>query len=266
MNLYLFEIRSYIRSAIIWIASIILMFMLLMNGMFPLYMDAADSIEAVLANFPPAFAQAFGIAIGKMFTFGGFYSFSFGYISLIAGVMASSLAITVFAREKKAKSLDFILTKPISRTKIFFNKLFACITILFMVNLVYEIFFVIVYYAVGEGDASLGRVIYGGAGVFFTQLLFLGFGIVFALTAKKIRSISGTGTLFGVTAFILSSLANVLEEETMYYIAPLKYFEPYRIFDGENYEGKFVVAAILILAVCLSVAYWKFIKSDTRQV
>lgn len=266
MNVFFFEIRSYLRSAITWTISIIVVFILMMYGLFPLYMDAAATLDSVLENFPPAFAQAFGIAINNMFSFGGFYNFAFGYLALMAGIMAVCMAITVFAREKKSKSMDFILTKPISRAKLFQSKLFACVAILLTMNVLYEIFFLFVYQSKGANEVSLAGALYAGAGIFFTQLIFLAFGILFSVTAKKIRSISGVGTIFGITAFILSSLANVLEEEKIYYISPLKYFEPDGIFKGENYEVGLIIASILIIAVCLGIAYRIYIKSDTHQL
>lgn len=266
MNIFFFEIKSYLRSAIGWMLSIIVILMLLMLGMFPMYMDAAEEVQKILENFPPAFAQAFGIAIESMFSFGGFYNFSFGYISLLGGVMAASFAITVFAREKKSKSMDFLLSKPVSRNQIFFMKLSACLALLADCNIIYILLFIGVYNAQGDGAISTGRVILAAAGLFFTQMIFLALGVLYAILAKRIRSISGTATIIGLAAFILSSMANVLDEKKMDYIAPLKYFEPERIFEGENYEVGFVIAAGIIFIVSIAVAYTKFVKSDAHQV
>ncbi|MFV0466625.1 MAG: ABC transporter permease [Lachnospiraceae bacterium] len=266
MNLFYFELKLYLKSAIGWLISVVAILILLMVGLFPLYMNAEEEINQILQNFSPVFAQAFGIAISDMFTFGGFYNFSFGYISLLAGVMAASLAITVFAREKKAKCLDFILTKPMSRKGIFLYKLAMSLAVLISFNLIYNLVFLWIYQVGGDNGVSFGSVLHAGMGLLYTQLVFLAVGILFGVLARRIRSVSGTATIVGLAAFILSSLANVLDDEKMDYIAPLKYFAPDRIFKGDNYQASLVVAAFIIITACLAIAFTKFVNSDARQV
>lgn len=263
MNVLGMEIKMSIKLVLNWIGYIIVLYVLLMTGMFQIYRSAKADIQEVLANFPPTFIKAFGLDVEHIFSYGGFYRFSFEYLGLLGGVMAASLAISVFAREKRNKCSEFILTKPISRTSIFLKKYIACVFLIFVTNVIYIITSVILYRLSGERKISDIRIIYVGLGFFYTQMVFLTLGMDYAIWMRKIRSIAGTATFFGLSAFIITSLVNVLEDEKLEILAPLLYFEPYSIFMGEYYKVKFIIITCVIVIASLLLSLYKYIKSDT---
>ena len=266
MNLIFYEIKSSLKSSIIWIISLIAAFIVLMLGAYPAYSSAVDEITSLLLNYPKEFVEAFGINIDSLFSYGGFYNFSFMYIGLLGAIMASAIAIGIFAREKRAKCSDFLLTKPISRESIFIKKLLSSLAIIVAANIIYIFSAVVIYKASGDDSVNLGTLVLAIMGLFFTQLVFLSFGIVFATFSKKVRSVSGIATALGFGAFILSSIANVLDDKSLEFIAPLKYFEPISVFDKGSYDMKLVITAVVIIVACVGISFVKFCKGDVHAV
>ncbi|MDK2808464.1 MAG: beta-exotoxin transport system permease protein [Clostridiales bacterium] len=266
MNIFVYEVKSNLKSMLIFSISIVTLFLLLMLGVYPLYMDSKADIMKVLENFPPAFAKAFGMSLENLFSYGGFYSFAFGYLALIGGIMAVALSLAIFAHEKRAKCVDFLLTKPMSRGTIFIRKLFAALSILLVSDGIYILCSIVLYQKEVDSSISFARFLLADLGLFFTQLIFLAFGAFYAIFAKKVRQIAGTATAFGFAAFILSSLSNVLEEEVMELVAPLKYFDPTPIFRGEVYPMKFVITSVVLMLACFTASYVRFCKQDMHAV
>lgn len=266
MNLIYYETKRSLKSSFIWTVSLITLFALMMLAAYPTYNSAVDEVTELLANYPPEFIAAFGMDIKNLFSYGGFYNFAFGYIGLVGAIMAASLSISVFAREKRSKCLDFLLTKPISRESIFIKKLISCLIILIITNLIYIILAMIMYQGSGDTSIDMGTFIFAIMGLFFTQLVFLSFGITFAVFSKKVRSVSGTATTFGFTAFILSAITNIFDDKNIDFIAPLKYFEPHNVFVSGNYDTKLVITAIIIVVFCIGISFVKYCKSDVYSV
>lgn len=263
MSIFLFEFKEQFKTALIWTFSLLTVLLLLMMGIYPVFEASLDDVLRIINGFPPEFASAFGLDVKSMFSLGGFYSFTFGYISLVGAIMAVSIAVSTFSREKRSKCVDFLLTKPMSRERIFWSKLISNLSIIILVNLAYVVACIIIF---ARDNNNTATVLLAAASLFFTQLVFLGIGIFFAVYAKKVRSVTGIATTFGFGAFILSALVNIFKEEAMRFIAPLKYFDPTDLFASGAYETKYAIMGVLVVIICLCSAFVLYCKSDTHTV
>lgn len=266
MNIFRYELRSQLKNFVIWSASLLLLLLVVTAGLFTVFMDSRDAVISMVDNLPPAFSAAFGIYMEQIFTYGGFYSFIYTYIALVGAIMAASISLSVFSREKRSKCVDFLLTKPLSRVRIFTYKLLACLALLTAMNFLYVSAAVLGYRCSGQEPSLTGTFIWACCALFFTQLVFMAFGMFFAVFARKVRSVSGIATALGFGGFILSALHGLLEEEAVRFIAPLKYFEPNSVFSSGGYEVKYAVTAAVVVAACVVLSWVKYVKSDIPAV
>ncbi len=264
MNILVFELKSELKSALIWTVSLVGALLIFMSGVFPIFQESMEDVIAIMQNFPPEFAAAFGISLESMTGYLGFYNFSYGYLALIGAIMATSVTLSVFAREKKARCNDFLLAKPISRQSIFLYKLAAVAIIILGANIVYTAVSLWLYNHY-EGGNIMDFII-GSSGVFLTQWVFVALGVLYANFVKRVRSIAGIATAFGFGAFIISALYGILDEEIILFVAPLKYFEPRAYFFADGFELKLVVTAVLIVAIGLLVSALRFKNRDISSV
>jgi ABC-2 type transport system permease protein len=262
MNIYLFEIKSQLKSFLIWTASIIAVYLVFMTGMFNVFLESKDAFEKAVAGFPPAFRAVFSLDIEKIFTFGGFYAFVFAYIALVGAIMAVALSVGVFSREKRSKCADFLLAKPVSRGAVYVSKLLAVITLLAAANILFILVSAISFSGYPAAGTELKSVVWAAAALFFTQLVFMGIGTAYAVFTGKVRSVPGVATAFGFGGFILSALHGLLDKEAIRFIAPLEYFDTAAVFETGGYEMKYVLTAAAVTVICLAVSTVRFTGSD----
>ncbi len=266
MNVFSYEFRCQIKNFIVWTVSLLLIFILFNTGMYKVFIDSRAAFEQMAESLPPAFAAAFGFVITELFTFSGFYTFVYTYIAVIGAIMAVTISLAVFSREKNSKCVDFLLTKPLSRARIFAAKLLVCLMLIAAMNILYIAAASAVYSGAGQEPSGLGRFILAACALFFTQIVFMCFGILFAVFARKVRSVSGVATAIGFAGFILSALHSLLEKEAIRFVSPLKYFDPRSVFAGGGFETEYVVTAIVIIAAGVWLSYYRYVRSDVAAV
>jgi hypothetical protein len=171
LNIYLFELRAQIKSFIIWTIVLLSALFAFMVGIYPVFYQSLDEVLQMLKGFPPEFAAAFGLNIADFFSYNGFFCFVYSYIAIIGAIMATSLALSTFAREKRSKCVDFLLTKPKNRGNIFCAKLLSNLTILVITNIAFIVTVVIMYRSANEDASLVGKFVLAASGLFFAHLI-----------------------------------------------------------------------------------------------
>ena len=266
MRVFRFEIRAQLRSFLTWAIGLLTVFLLFVVFFFESFMQSRAAVERALASLPPAFAAVFGVDAAGMFSFGGFFSFVYTYIGLIGAIMAASIGVAVFSREKRDKCVDFLFVKPIGRARVFAEKLLACLLFIGVVNALFIACAAALYAWNGQDPAGAGRARLASMSLLFLQLVFLAIGTLYAVLARKVRSVSGTATAIGFAGFIVNALHSLTGEEALRYVSALEYFSPYAVFADGGFEPRYAIAAAVVCAACFVLAYLSYCRSDTRAV
>lgn len=266
MNVYLFELKRTRKNAAFWTTALLCLLVMLMSVVYPVYSESRTLVESVLESFPPEFSAAFGLSIADIFSFGGFYAFAFLYLSLMGGIMAATLGLSTFAREKQNKCTDFLLAKPKNRSELFLSKLLSTLTLLAIANILYIAAFLILY-NISEQDAALiGRGLLAASAMFFTQLVLLSVSVFIATFAKRIRSVSSVSMGIAFGGFILTALHSILKEDILRYITPYKYFDVTLAFTEGHFESLYAATAAIITLVLLGASFVRYCRSDVHAV
>ncbi len=262
MRVYRFELRRGLGSAASWTAVLLALLIALMRAVYPVYSASRADVERVLAGFPPEFSAAFGVSLDDMFSYGGFYAFGSLYLTLLGTIMAAALGIAIFAREKRAKCTDFLLTKPMTRGALFRQKLLAALTPLFCANLLYAAATLWLYRTSGGMRVPVGNVLLASGALFLTQVVMLSVAITAAVLFRRVRSVSGLAMAIAFGAFVLSALQNILEEEALRYVTPYRYFDVATAFFDGRFEAQYALTAALVTAALLAVSYLVYCRRD----
>jgi len=260
VNIFIFETKKQILGVALWTVALLLVVWGLTVGVYPSFQSSISSIKHMIESFPAGFAAAFGVEMSNLFNFGGFYNFSFGYVSVMGAIMAAFLGISLFSREARSKCEDFLLTKPISRGTLFLIKFVVGIVLLCCANIFYLIVVIVV------GSAHNLSMFLPGLSLLLTQLVVYSVSILCAIFARKVRSVSGMATVIGFGAFIISALSNMLNEPFMRYFDVLKYFEPADVLAQGHYDFKLTFVALCIFSGMTAIAYIRYTTRDTRSV
>lgn len=262
MNVFRFELKRAWVGAMIWTLVLTGLLCGLIAGALPAFLESRTAVEKMLESFPPAFRAAFGMQMDNLFSFGGFYAFGFLYYSLFGAIMASGIGLDLFSREKREKCMDFLLTKPRMRSRLFCEKLLAALTLLLLSNAVFIAASLALYRAYAPVPLQFGHALLAASSLLWTELLFFAIGTCAGVFARKVRSVSGAATAIGFAGFLLSALHSLLEEEMLRYITPFQYFETAKAFFDGAFEPKYALTGSVIALVLMAAAYVRYTRAD----
>ena len=262
MNVFRFELRRTWVGILVWTLVLTALLGGIIAGALPAFLQSRAGVENMLKSFPPAFAAAFGMQMDNLFSFGGFYAFGFLYFSLFGAIMASGLGLNLFSREKREKCMDFLLTKPRERGRLFFEKLLAALCLLLASNFFFILESLILYRVYAPAPLLYDRALLAASSLLWMELLFLSIGAVIAVFARRVRSVSGLATAIGFAGFLLSALHSLLELEDLRYITPFSYYDTAKAFFDGTYEPKYALVGAALTLVMMVAAYARYTRAD----
>lgn len=264
IHVFLFELRSLVRGFAVTAVALLGVLALFVGGAYPIYRDAKPQVMAILDNFPPQFAAAFGVS-DDIFTFAGFYRFSYLYLALIIAIAASAWGLGSFSRERRAKTADFLLTMPVSRTGMFTAKLLACLTGVAAVGALYVGAVQLVAMVADDGTGvKAGHLAVASLAIPALAVVFLAFGALLGVSLRRVRSVAGIATGLGIMGFATASLPGLTGEDAWRAIAPFLYFSQDTALNEGRFETGWLVAAAALAALCLAASWLLFVRKDVR--
>jgi ABC-2 type transport system permease protein len=224
-----------------------------------------ESFKFFLDNMPAMIKKGFNILVDSISTLEGFYSFVFSFVILCGAIQAMNLGTAMVTKEIRDKTVDFLMTKPVSRMNIMTSKLMAAFFVLLITNIIYLGLTILTAVAVVEAF-HLKIFFMISLTMFFVQLIFMALGTLISVIAGKIKSVISVSlsTVFGF--YILGSLGSFLGEEKVRYFSPFRYFDAAYIMKHAAYETSFVVIGIAFLIVAITSSYLVYLKKDIHAV
>ncbi len=263
MNVYRHELRALWRPTTIWIAVLSLTCLLFMS-MYPAFRDDIETSRHLLENFPPVVRTMFGLNLSAFFTFVGFYAYMFTYLTLIGAIQAMNLGLGVMVRESQSKTTDFLLTKPITRTRVFVAKLMAMLTMLVATFVVFCGVASMMAWVFGAGSVSWARFM--GLNVLFLCLMlwFMAFGILISQLARKVRSVVAYTLAWVFGLFVVGLIGAVIGEDKVRFVTPFKYVDYMAIATSGAIDARYAVVGAAIALTMLVVGYVLYVRRDKK--
>jgi ABC-2 type transport system permease protein len=265
MNIYFHELKAYKNSTLIWTFSLVALVILFMS-MFPSISRDVEVFKELMEGFPEAVRKALGLEIESFGTILGFYSYIFLYVTLFGAIQAMNIGTSIISKEVRDKTADFLLTKPVSRSKILTSKLMAALTTLIITNVVFVVAASIIVSQVKTEAYSMKIFLMITLTLFFVQLIFLALGIIISVIVPKIKSVLtvSLGTVF--TFYIIGLLTSTTGDESKRYLSPFQYFDTGYIIKNSSFETSFLLVGVGIVTVSLVATYIIYTKKVIQAV
>ena len=265
-NIYIHEFRARLKSVIIWslaMAIIIIFFF----SLYPVFSDQAALMNEFLARYPAQLRAAFGLDKIDLSTVLGFYAFTFVFVQLCLAIQAANYGFGLVSVEESELTADFLLSKPVSRTRVLTSKLLAAFTCLFITDLVIWVSSIVSILLFGEGrEYAQSTLILLLLSTVILQLIFLGIGLVISLLVRRVRSVTpyGLGLAFG--AYILNGFSGIFGDIKLELITPFKHLDPTNIVLHASYDTPLVLLDVVVILVSIGVSYWLYNRRDVHAV
>lgn len=265
-NILRFELRSRMKSVLIWSISIGLL-ILLFFSLFPSFAADAELLNMMMAKFPPELKTAFGLDKMDMSTVLGYYGLIFLFVQLCLAIQASNYGFGLVSIEESELTADFLLTKPVSRKQVLTSKLLAAFVCLTVTNLVvWAVTFLSLTLFRGERDYSAGTLALLLASIVIFQLFFLCVGLVVSLLVKRVRNVTPYGLGLGFGMYVLSAFSGMLGDVKLEYITPFKHLDAAAIVKDGAYNTPLVLLNVTVTILALVISYWRYIRRDVPAV
>ncbi len=259
MILFKHELRWGRLTLLLW--TMVIAFMLgICVLIYPEMKDQMSQISGMFADMG-SFSAAFGMDKINFGEFIGYFGVECGNILGLGGAFfASLLGINALAKEEKEQTAEFLLTHPVSRSKIVFQKLWAVITQIFVLNVVAFAVVILTMGIIGETN-----------GLKIVALMFLAYFILqleiscvcFGISAFISRGGLGIGLGLAAFCYFLNIIANLTEEARfLKYITPFGYTEGADIISRGSIDVKYLSVGLVMTGIGIFIAFYKYTKKD----
>ncbi len=261
MTLLKHELRQGWKSLAIWTLSIGF-FVVICVLMYPEMEGEMEDVSEMFSSMG-AFTAAFGMDRLNFGTLIGFYAIECGNILGIGGAFyAAILGITALAKEEKERTAEFLLSHPISRTKIITEKWIAILVQIVVLNVLVFLMSIASIVSIDE-KIMWEELIYLHLAYFLVQIVLA--GICFGISAFIRSSGIGAGIGLATTMYFINIVANITESaKDLKYLTPFGFAEGADIIANVNLDWKMVVINMVFAIIGVVAAYCKYCKKDIR--
>lgn len=259
MTVFKHELKQSLLSLIVW-TSILSGMVFLVVLIYPEMSKDMDGITNMFENMG-SFTDAFGMKELNIGTPMGYYGIEFGNIVGIAGgFFAAYLGINSLSKEEKDKTAEFLLSHPISRTKIILQKYLSVVFQLIVFNLVIFIVGIISFIIIDEKIELKELVLLHFA---YTVLQVEIASICFGISSFLRRGGIGIGLGFTAILYFLNIIKNITSNaEFLKYITPYGYTEVSYIVGNGKIEWGLLAIGLLYGVIFVTIGFFKYSKKD----
>ncbi len=267
MNIYLQELRAHYKSFLIWAATMIF---LVAAGMmkYSAFAKTGESVNDLFKTLPPELMTVMGITPGMdLSSVGVFYSIFFLYFILLMSVHSCLLGASIIAKEERDKTADFLLVKPIRRSRAISAKILAALTFVVLYNIVtFVASALFVAQSNTTGHDLTGQIFNVTSVLLIVQVLFLCIGFILGAWARSAARAAGIATVIILGTFLLKVLIDLESDlNWMQILTPFKYFNAADIMFNSELDFFYVVLSLAVSAVSVVGTYWFFQKRDLHS-
>ncbi len=259
MTIFLHEVRLNKTALIIWSAAISFMLGVCII-IYPEMSSQMGDISAMFADMG-AFSSAFGIDQLNFGEFMGYFGVECGNVLGLGGALfAAIVGASALAKEEKEHTAEFLLTHPVSRTRIISEKLAAALAQVCLLNAaVIAVTFVCIAVVGVEFEAKTLALVF----VAYLLLQLEIAAVTFGISAFLHRGELGIGLGLVFAMYFMNILANLTEDlKFVKFITPFGYADGAHIIPEKSIEIKYLAVGIVIAALGIIAAYFRYTKKD----
>jgi ABC-2 type transport system permease protein len=235
-------------------------------GLFDMMQAREEQYTKLFASFPKEFMAFFNASdMSTMFTPSGFINLEFfSYMTIIIGIFAVMNGSGLLAGDEEGGVLDLILGYPISRRRLFFERLAAFIAAMMAVLVITWLGFVVIEPGT-QMNVSPDRMGLPFISLFGVLMLFGCLALVLSMLLPSRRMAAMTSGILMVASFFITALAQLDSRlESLARLSPLNYYQGGLAIDGLNWGWMGGLLGVSLLFVL--VAWWRFERRDIRVV
>ena len=261
MTLFIHEIKRNRLPLLIWTSAITFMLAVCVV-IYPEMSVQMDEISKLFSEMG-SFSAAFGMDQLNFGEFMGYFGVECGNVLGLGGAFFAAITgMLALSKEEKDHTAEFLLTHPISRTSIFFQKLLAVIAQIIALNVVVISITLLCVLAIGV------KIKAGAFALIVIAYLIMQIQIgVLTFAISAFISSNGLGISLGVVLiFYFANIISNLSQELkiLKYFTPFGYTDSAHIINKSSIEIKYLVVELCIITIVGVLSYLFYQKKDIK--
>ncbi len=259
MTLTKHELRQGRNSFAIWTAAIAVLLVICLL-VFPEMKGEMESIGHLFAAMG-SFAAAFGMDRLDFGSLTGFYAIECENVVGLGGAFfAALIGSSILSKEEQNGTAEFLLTHPVSRTRVVTEKLAALLLQIVVLNLIVFLTALFSICAIGEA-IPWKELLLMHAACFLAQVELA--AVCFGISSFLRRGGFGIGLGTTTVLYFLNLIANMSEKLNFFkYITPFGYCEGADILRNGRLNPTMLAIGLLFAGVGVAAAYLNYCRKD----
>lgn len=259
MTLLKFELKRSRISLAVWTAAIASLLLICLI-IFPDMKSQVNELNAAFSSMG-SFTEAFGMDRLNFGELMGFYGLECGNILGIGGAFfAAYIGVSSLADEEKDRTAEYLLTHPVSRTRIVAEKLLGIFCQILILNAVSMLTSIVVVQAIGE-ELQMKEFLLLHAAYLLLQAEIA--AVCFAISAVLRKSGIGAGLGLAAILYFLNIIANLTEDaEWLKYITPFGYAEAADIITESTIDPAMAAIGACVTIAGIAAAFFIYARKD----
>ncbi len=223
-NLFLKELRRNAFSLIVWMI-VITLFISVTMAVYPVFVENQSKILGMMSLIPSELLQFKGISnFNDFLSVLGFYAVNnIIYMMVLGSIYAIVLSSSILLKEEYNKTAEYLLTRPLTRSEIFFSKLTVIYINVFLLNLVTTLAGFICVELVKNEPFSIRAFLILSLYTLLLNILFGAIGLFISTLVKRAKPITTFSIGLVLIFYFIYTLSKITES-----IAKIGYLSPFR--------------------------------------
>lgn len=217
----------------------------------------------MMDSFPKELLIAFGMVDMDFSTILGFFGLLFVFSQICLAIQAANYGVGLVSIEETEWTADFLLSKPVARTKIMTQKLLAALVSLAITQgVVWAASFLFVNIFREGQDYPVNTLVILLLSMTVFQLFFLMVGVAISLMVKRVRSVLPISMALVFGLYILNAFGGMIGEQSLEIISPFMHFAPNFIIKNAAWDWPMVAISIVVTILAVIASYWLYARRN----
>jgi len=262
-NLLVREIKKNFKSFLIWLI-ILVAINACMFAAFEATSEMAKNTEAMLAQYPEAFVKALSLDKFDMTNILHYYaSRSYIIITLFGSIYAVMLSACILSKEESERTVEFLVSKPITRHEIVSAKYLCVVLYTVLFNVLFSISNFLFMQIFKTNDFGIEPFLLISLGGFLIHIIFASICFLLSVFITKTKAIISVS--FGVVfvTYFFSILASVEEKMSFFkYLSPFSYYNTEDLVVNSTINGSYLIVSIALIIISIGLSYFSYSRKN----
>jgi ABC-2 type transport system permease protein len=224
-NLFLKEMRKNALSLILWTIVITLLISVTMS-VYRTFFENQSKVMGMMSLVPKSALQFKGISnFSDMLSVLGFYSINnVIYMMVLGSIFSIVLSSNILLKEEYHKTAEYLLTRPVTRSEVFFSKISVVALHILLLNMVTALAGFICMELVKNGPFSIKAFLILSLYTFLLNLLFGAIGLFMSTLVKRPKPITTFSIGLVLIFYFIYTISKItVSASKIGYLSPFKF-------------------------------------------